>query len=258
MLIHGKAIVLILGALLYASPALGEEVLSGAPASPAASSPVSAATSTWSGEAEAGGVATTGNTETRSINTKLTLKHSGERWDERLSADYLEASDRNQTTAERTTATFESRYRLDVRDYLFGVVRYDADRFSGYAQQLSETAGYGRRFLFSPSTTLETEAGAGSRQVRLTDNTNKGDAILRLAAKFIHKFSKASEFKESVFSELASDNRHTESTTSLRSRINGNLSMKAAFTVTDNSRTPEGVKKTDTITSITLVLDFGT
>jgi putative salt-induced outer membrane protein len=254
---YGKAIVLIIGVLLCASAALGEETAPGAQTEPAASTPVSVATSTWSGEAEAGGVSTGGNTETRSINTKLTLKHSGERWDERLSADYLEASDRNQTTAERTTASFESHYRLDIRDYLFAVVRYDADRFSGYAQQFSETAGYGRRFFFSSNTTLETEAGAGGRQVRLTDNTNKGGAILRLAAKFSYKFSEASEFKETAFSELASDNRHTESTTSLRSRINGNLSMKAAFTVTDNSQTPEGVKKTDTITSITLVFDFG-
>jgi putative salt-induced outer membrane protein len=255
---YGKTIIFILGALLYASAAFGEETVPGALTGPSASSPISVATSTWSGEAEAGGVSTGGNTETRSINTKLTLKHSGERWDERLSADYLEASDRNQTTAERTTVSFESHYLLDARNYLFGVARYDADRFSGYAQQLSETAGYGRRFLFSSNTTLETEVGAGGRQVRLTDNTKKEAAILRLAAKFSRKFSEASEFKETVFSEIASDNRHTESTTSLRSRINGNLSMKAAFKVTDNSRTPEGVKKTDTITSITLVFDFGT
>jgi putative salt-induced outer membrane protein len=260
-----KLLALILGIMLAASLAFGQEarpanaaVAPAAEAQSLAPALATAATSTWSGEAEAGGVNTSGNTETRSINTKLKIANVRERWDNRLRAAYLEASDRSVTTAERTTASFESHYRLSLRAYLFGVARYDADTFSGYARQYTETAGYGRRFLFSPDTTLEAEAGAGGRQVRLSDGSKKRDGIVRLAATFGSKFAPKSEFKEEAFCELSSDNTHSESTTSLQSRINGNLSLKTAYTLTHNSRTPLGVARTDTITSITLVVDFGT
>ena len=217
---------------------------------------VSAPSSTWSAGAEAGAVATTGNTETRNISTKFRIENDRRDWRYRLNAEYLNASDKKQTTAEKASTLFKTDYKMTELDYLFGVIRYETDRFSGYRTQSSESAGYGRRFTIGERMNLEAEVGAGARQTRYVDGTKKNDNILRFAGKFIRSIGTASEFREEAFTELARNNTHTESVTSLKSRINGNLSMKAAYTMTHNSRVPEGIKKTDTITSLTLVYDL--
>ncbi len=210
----------------------------------------------WDGEAEAGIVMTGGNTQTESINTKFRIENERKRWRHRLNAEYFKASDKNLTTAERTSAAIKSDYKLGERHYLFAVVRYDSDTFSGYHTQISEVAGYGRRVVLSAGTRLETEAGFGGRHTRYVGGARKRDAITRLAVKFIHAFGAGTEFREEAFMEIGGDNTHTESVTSLKSRINSSFSMKLALSVVHNSRVPQDIKKTDTITSVTLVYDL--
>ena len=210
----------------------------------------------WDGEAEAGIVITGGNTQTESINTKFRIENERKRWRHRLNAQYFKASDKNLTTAERSSATIKSDYKLGERHYLFAVMRYDGDTFSGYHTQLSEATGYGRRLLPGAGSRLEAEAGFGGRHTRYVGGTRKRDVITRLAVKFIYPFGAGTEFREEAFTEIAGDNTHTESVTSLKSRINSKLSMKLALSASHNSHVPEDIKKTDTITSVTLVYDL--
>ena len=214
------------------------------------------ASSAWGGEAEAGVVATSGNTETESINAKLRIENERQRWRHRLNVEHYESADGKKTIAKRTTAAFKSDYTLTGADYLFAVIRCDSDRFSGYDAQTTESAGYGRRIPLGAGRKAELEAGAGGRQTRYVDGSRKSVAILRLAAKYAHAFGQASEFREELLVESATDNTHTESVTSLKTRVNGNLSMKLAFTWTHNSYVPLNIEKDDTITSVTLVYDI--
>lgn len=262
---RGMTTAAMLGSLLCASAVLAQEPPQDPSAVPAGgqiqavemrSSAVSAPSSTWGGEAEAGAIMTSGNTETESIKTKLRIENERVRWRHRLTADYLKASDSSTTTAERTTAAFKSDYKVNAANYFFAVMRYDRDTFSGYTAQTSETAGYGRRLTFSSRLKAEIEGGVGGRQTRYVDRTRKSVAILRLAAKCTYAFSQTSEVREEFLSEIASDNTYTESVASLKSRINGKFSMKLAFTWTHNSYVPQDIKKTDTTTSVTLVYDI--
>jgi putative salt-induced outer membrane protein len=255
----------LLGCLLWAPPVPAQAPPPGAAAGAADGRTEAVATdppatapppSAWGGEAEAGILATGGNTETESINTKLKIENERRRWRHRLNGLYYRSSDSGTTTAKRTTGTFKSDYQLTDADYLYGVVRYDSDRFSGYDAQTSETAGYGRRIPLGAGRKAELEAGAGGRQTRYVDGTRRSVAILRLAAKYTQVFWQASEFREEVLVESATDNTYTESVTSLKTKVNGNLSMKMAFTWTHNSYVPQDVRQTDTITSVTLVYDI--
>jgi len=260
--------VLLLGCVLRGSVALAQEL----PQEPAGASspagivltqgtaPEAAAAAAimpeWDGEAEVGIVMTGGNTQTENINTKFRIENERKRWRYRLNAEYFKASDKNLTTAERTSAAIKSDYKLGERHYLFAVVRYDSDTFSGYHTQISEVAGYGRRVLLSTGTRLETEAGFGGRHTRYVGGARKRETITRLAVKFIHSFGTGTEFREEAFTEIGGDNTHTESVTSLKSRINGSFSMKLALSAVHNSRVPQDIKKTDTTTSVTLVYDL--
>lgn len=210
----------------------------------------------WVGEAEAGVVITGGNTRTESINTRFRLEYERKSWRHRLRGEYFKASDMNLTTAERSSAAMKSDYKLGETHYLFAIVRCDGDTFSGYHTQISETAGYGRRFLFSFGSRLETEIGFGGRHTRYVGGARKRAGITRLAAKFIHPFAGGNEFREEAFMESGRDNTRTESATSLKSRINSKFSMKLALNASHNSRVPENIKKTDRLTSVTLVYDL--
>jgi putative salt-induced outer membrane protein len=141
-------------------------------------------------------------------------------------------------------------------DYLFAVLRAEGDRFSGYSALSTESAGYGRRFIAGDRAILETEAGAGARQTHFVDGSRRNEGIVRLGAKAVCRFSAGSELREEAFSEISKDNIHTESVTSLKSRVNGNLSMKLSVSAVHNSRVPPGIKKTDTVTAMTLVFDY--
>ncbi len=238
----------------------GTAVPAGPPPAVEAPKLTSAATGTaartWKGEAEAGLVATSGNTETQSLTARFRIEWDVERWRFRLNAQYLKASDKGGTTAERSSSALKTDYRLSRREYLFGLVRYDGDRFSGYHSQIAESLGYGRRFPFSEATTLEAEAGAGGQHTRFVGGARERHAIVRLAMKFVHRFGTGSEFREEAFTEIADANTHTESVTSLTSRLNSSFATKLAYTVKRNSSVPPGLARTDTITSVTLVYDL--
>lgn len=210
----------------------------------------------WEGEIESGIVMTGGNTRTESINTKFRIENERTRWRHTLNAEYFKAADKNLTTAERSSAAFKSDFKLGERHYLFAVMRYDSDTFSGHHTEISEAAGYGRRILLGVGTRLDTEVGFGGRHTRYVGGARRRETITRLAVKFVHSLGAGTEFREEAFTEIGEDNTHTESATSLKSRINSRFSMKLALSVAHNSRVPQDTKKTDALTSVTLVYDL--
>lgn len=216
----------------------------------------STTTSTWSGDAELGLVLTRGNTQTSNTNAQFKLENERQYWTHRFSAAYLEASDTGQTTAQRSVLDFNSHYKFRPLDYVVMTVRYDRDRFSGYQHRISETVGYGRRILVSDTNQLDGEIGAGARQTRYLDGTHDNEGIVRVAVKYVHKISPTSEFREEAFSEIGTTNTHSESSTSLKVKINAKLAMKLNLLVTHNSTVPLGKVKTDSKTSVNLVYDF--
>lgn len=119
--------------------------------------------SEWKGTGELGYVATSGNTDTQSLKAKLGLTHERPEWRHTLGLEALNSSEAENTTAERYAGNWQSDYKFTKRDYVFGRLSYETDKFSGYEYRTSEILGYGRRVLEQPSMTLDLEAGAGAR-----------------------------------------------------------------------------------------------
>jgi putative salt-induced outer membrane protein len=255
----GTARMALFGCLLLCGRAAFAQTAQDVSAAPAAAATVATKpTSTWKAGGEAGIVETGGNTQTESINTKIKVENDRERWRHRLKAEYVKSADSGEVTAEEVSAAYSTDYKVSAVDYFFFALRFDNDRFSGYTEQDSASIGYGRRFAPASRITLETEIGPG---VRYTHNVGGGvqdDAILRVAGTYEQKFGAKSEFRQTLLSELAESNTHTEATTSLSSKVNGNLSLKMSYSWTHDSSVPEDTKNTDTTTSVTLVYDFET
>jgi len=212
--------------------------------------------SLWKASAELGFVTTSGNTETETLNAKAAASTDREQWRHKGEVTALKSSDAVNTTAEKYTLMAQSDYKLGGKNFLFGVITYDDDKFSGYDYRVTEAIGYGRRVIEETDMTLDLEIGPGARQSKLDSGETDSEGLIRAAAIYNWTISKTSKFGEALTVEAGEDVTVTKSVTSLSSQIEGNLSMKVTFTYKNTSEVPVGVEETDTETAITLVYNF--
>ena len=240
-----KTLTLLTAALLISGNAVAEEEVK----------------SLWKSSAELGYVSTSGNSETESINAKAMASTDREEWRHKVEATALKASNTtmgvDSTTAKKTTFMGQSDYKLDGKNFLFGVITYENDKFNGYDYQVTEAIGYGRRLIEESDLTVDVEIGPGARQFKLAATGQKeSEAMVRGAAKIDWTISKTSKLGEVLAVEAGEDITVTKSVTSLSSQIEGNLSMKLTYTYKKTSEVPAGTDDTDTETAVTLVYNF--
>ena len=125
--------------------------------------------SPWSGSATLGYLATSGNTETSTLNTGFEVGYTKGKWDHLLTAKAINSSEDNVTTAESYAIGWKSERNLTDHDFLFGRLSLIDDRFGGYATQFSQTVGYGRRLIntISTSSMLRSAVVRGSPNCRM-------------------------------------------------------------------------------------------
>ncbi len=216
----------------------------------------------WSGEASAGLVVTTGNSESSTVNAKGELVYRSERWRNTFNAATIKAEQTTagveQKTAERYSAGNKTDFNFTERDYAFLALEFDKDLVGPVRERTSETVGYGRKVLTGPVHLLELEIGAGVRQTEAQGTGEKNnDAIGRGRAAYKWNFSETSYLGETVKVESGDSNTTTESVTELRVSLVEKLFALASYTVRTNTDVPPGAEKTDTITAISLGWTFG-
>lgn len=210
----------------------------------------------WSGEAALGFVMTSGNTDTQSINFKSKAVNEREKWRHTAEFDALNTEDHDVTTAERYLLTGQTNYKFKPRHYIFGLISYEDDRFSGYDWRATEVVGYGYRAIERADLILDLEAGPGARQSKLDNGNREDEGILRLAANLDWKVSETTNFTEALTSEIGEDATISKSVTGLKTQINNSLSMKISYTVKHTSDVPAGIEKVDRETAAMLVYGF--
>ncbi|HKK14574.1 MAG TPA: DUF481 domain-containing protein [Gammaproteobacteria bacterium] len=218
-----------------------------------------AAAGTLSGNVDLGYTASSGNTKTSNLDAKFGLGYVVGPWTHKLKLGVISASKDNQSTAERYTASGKTEYDFTEHNYVFGQGQYIKDRFAGVRQNLTLTAGYGRRVINSPVQSLDAEIGAGFRrtQEQAPSLRWRSDAIAQLGADYKYKLSDTGRFEQQLSIQSGHVNTFTESVTSLKLAVMGNLSAKLSYTVDHNSTVPAGLSKTDTYTSVALSYQFG-
>lgn len=210
----------------------------------------------WSGRASLGYLATGGNTENSSLNSAMEVGYATGKWAHLLKLLAINSTEDEQTTAEAYEMGWKSEYNFSATNFTFGRVNWRKDRFSGYATQLSETVGYGRRILSAGAHLLNAEVGAGARQSELPDGTREDDLILRGGLDYRWKFSETAEFTQEFVIEVGDVNTYFESISALRARLLGQLALVASYTIKNNSDVPAGTEKTDTFTALALEYGF--
>ena len=205
---------------------------------------------------ELGAIFTSGNTENENIKYKVVVDWDKEVWDYRFTSEGFRSSQNGISNAHRLYHTANANYTLSPISYVQGRLAYETDKFSGFESQSDATVSYGRSVLQNRANmTLDLTVGAGARRSETELDTNN-EAIARFAANYNWNLSETADFIQDFSVEAGSKSSIYRSETAVQTAIMENLSMKFSVKVKHQSAVPINREKTDTETSITLVLSF--
>jgi putative salt-induced outer membrane protein YdiY len=233
----------------------------------------------WEVEVELGAIATSGNTQTTSLHTKLDIKHNLASFKNEYIISSLFKEDEitqddntkvKEKTADKYLLSAKSAYQLakssSDKSYLFGFVSYTHDKFGAYKTYETAALGYGDWFYSNEKVNWFVEAGPGYfRGERVLESDNLSEpyvseieqgALLRVATQLEWKVTQTAVFKQIISVETGSDNTRSLSETSLAASISNAMQMKFAFAIASDSKVAPGKEKTDTTTSATIVYKF--
>jgi putative salt-induced outer membrane protein len=219
--------------------------------------PMAASAMEWQPSAEAGVVATSGNSDTLNVNGRFALSGKDESWIHDYYALALRNETDNETTANRYEFGGRSGWKFGERSYVFGALRYENDDFSTFDYQTVASIGYGVFAIQSEPTTLLFEIGPGYRWAKFADdiaNTDDPDgAVLRGLMDFKHRFTANTSMFDTMVVEAGSDNTFVQNDLGILVSMTQTLALKAAFQVRHNTESVDGADRTDTLTTLNLV-----
>lgn len=217
----------------------------------ALAAPVSAE---WSPTAELGVVNTTGNSDTTSANGKFALKGTDELWTHEYFLAALRAESDDELTANRLELGGKTARRLGERQYLGFAARHERDDFSAYEHQSTLALNYGAWLVKEEGHSFQIEGGPGVRHARLADGGgSESDALLRGYADYEHQITESTRFFNTLLVEATPDNTFAQNDIGIAVSINKTLALKAAFQARHNTQAPDGLERTDTLTSVNIV-----
>ena len=205
---------------------------------------------------ELGIIQTTGNTEDESFKVKGGVELVKDAWDYAWSVDAFRSSRQNQLTAQRFYTIGSADYQLSEVSFVEGRLAYEDDRFSGYDSQTDASINYGRSLLTNTDNmNLNITTGIGARR-SLSDEENFDEVILRLAGDYKWDVSENALFNQLLSAEAGDQTSIYRLESSIETNIVENLALKLTFNVKHQTEVPVGREKTDTATSVTLVMNF--
>jgi putative salt-induced outer membrane protein len=227
----------------------------------------SAAHAQWSGKGAVGISVASGNTDTKTGNAALVFADTIGRWKHTFGFDGLYASTDAATTAQRWDLFEQSDFNFDPRDFTFGAVRYESDRFSGFQYQATLSTGLGRHFIDSDSTKLTGTIGVGYKNFETRDvydidgnlieaHTTDDQAIARGTVAYEYKLTSTTTVLNTFLIEAGSQNTFLQNDLGLQVKMNTRLSLAVGYSLRHNTEPPLGFRKTDTLTTLNLVYEI--
>lgn len=233
-----------------------QQVVSGEGVEKAAKSSLPSWLQNFKGEVEAGLDWRTGNTELTQYNVAGKLVQDLEYWRNTANASLISSEEDGVSIAEQYRAGFDTNYKLNKRDYLFGTLRYVDDRFSGFEWRLTETAGLGRRWIDDDVYLLDTRIGPGFRQSELKNGDKENDWLIQFVADAGWHVNDYFELSEKLSYEYSPAAGILNSETAVKSRITDTLSFKTGIEVQHITDVPADTQKTDTRTTAGIIYEF--
>lgn len=220
----------------------------------------------WFTSAEMGAITTSGNTTGTSFTGKIDARHESANWSNEYIAsgyfkeDEVTADDGHrvkQRSAERFTLSAKAAFKLlqeGKRAFVLG--SHVDDKFGAYTRYSSLAVGYGSQWYKTDDKTLDVEIGPGYFHGVHSIGESESGVTVRGAALFRWAVSPSAWFVQNVSVERGTSNTHSIAETSISTKINGTMQMKAGFSLRNDTSVPADKKNTDTQTSLTMVYSF--
>lgn len=231
--------------------------------------------SPFTASAELGMLYKTGNTKSADVKTGFDVKYEKDLWRSTMALDLLvkktEKTDANgedhfETSDQKWTFVSKTNYTLDSssKNYIYGDVAYEDNRFSGFENQSSISAGWGREWFKNEKASLFADIGPGYKRdvTKATDTTEsetQSSFIIQAQALYLRKINDHVEFKQTLsakYSPKSDENSKYKAETSITTKLIETLALKFSFIVDHNTKVEEGTEQTDTQTAVTLVYNF--
>ena len=215
----------------------------------------------WSDQAELSFVDTGGNTDVTSLSAKNLLEYE---FSNELQVAWKLGALYGQSDGDKNAESYFSDLRLDYlfTKHLYSFVNagWGKDKFAGFDSRYYVGPGAGYKFLVGPKHFLLAEVSLNYVNETYIDDTDKDYLGGRAFAEYEYAFTDKNKFSQSV--EYLHDfddrnNYNVNSETALISALSDYLSLKTSYVVKyDNQPVPSTLKETDSILSVTLVVNF--
>lgn len=231
--------------------------------------------SPFKASAELGALYKTGNSETADLLAGFDAEYTKDLWKAIGVFDILvrkseveqdDGKDKTETTDQKWSVKGQVNYTINEarKNYLYASGEYQDDRFSGFENQWSVSAGWGRRWYETEVSTFDADFGPGFKRdvISKTDDMpeeTKDTLIVQAQAKYTRKINEHVEFEQYVKISHAvesGENSIYEAKSSIVTKLMTQLQLKFSFKVDHNTEVEDGIDNTDTQTGITLVYSF--
>ncbi|WP_174297557.1 DUF481 domain-containing protein [Sphingomonas bacterium] len=210
----------------------------------------------WTGKAEVGGFLTTGNSDTAGVTAALSATREGIDWRQKFHGQFDYQESLGIVTRNHWLAGYEPNYKFGPRGYVYGQLLYESDRFLGFHDRASGSAGIGYSVLKAPRLRLDLELGPAYRYTAYIDDTRRGSIAGRGSVDLKWQLVRGISLGEiaSAYDERYSST--VSSATSVSAKLFGPLSANLSYTVQYESRPPTGSVATDTTSRAGLAYSF--
>ncbi len=234
----------------------------------------------FTASAQLGFLFQTGNTKSADIKAGLDFRYEKNLWRSLVIFDGLLkktelTDDQGQTSFDTTdnkwSVVTQTNYIVDTKNknYLYGNLFYEENRFSSFDSQASLSTGWGRRWYEDSKASLDADIGPGfkrdvTKPTQASDDApflseTKDSIILQAQALYIRRINEHIEFKQLFVAKHAiesGENSLYKAETSVTSKLIDSLQLKLSFVVDYNSKVEQDKANTDTQTAAVLVYSF--
>ena len=215
-----------------------------------------------SGNIEAGGFKTTGNSETKTLEGQFEVKYAYGQWSSELTFEGSQTSDAGVLTSDNYEAALRGVYDMQNHAYGFVQLGYREDFFSGIYYEKSNIAGMGYHFFTDePLYDLDAEIGYGMRVSKKLINgivrpRLDYDPGTHIAIFSKYHFTEKDLIEFNVQAELGNDDEYIKKELAWVHTLFDHLTVNFGYVVKTNSKPEVGTVGTDDKLSVKLGYEF--
>ncbi|WP_421837133.1 DUF481 domain-containing protein [Novosphingobium sp.] len=210
----------------------------------------------WSGEGELGAFVSTGSAPGSGFVGRLTVIAEKGRWRVATSGriDYQKTSD--EVTRNQIRLTLEPNYKFDDHGYVFGLGQYERDRFQGFIDRYSLSAGLGYNLLEGDGRKLSIKAGPALRVTQPVEGPQEQTLSAVALADLKVRLTPTLNYSQEVSTYFDAVRRTYYTLAALDSRLSSKLKARLSYTLQHEAGSGVARTLTDTTSRLTLLYGF--